>query len=284
MKVKKSGPDRSFQGVDVYTAVKIYGGFVKYYHSTETLLQMCKLVSRRSCRNILACCGGGDQSLALLSVLREDGRLIAFDSNPAQLFVLAAKAIFLERQKKPPYSPSFEVLEEQYPETVYSLPKDIRPIKRLYDVRSRKECLVPQDYRKKFAFVCDSGMFEGERTTPFWVDDDKFSAKIRARIPNIRLLHTDFYYLDQCFRKSMFDLIYISDISLIGEPLFYINRIKKVLEILRPGGRVLGHVDSGEQFFHQGVGLVDLVRRHCAELKLRKAGAEGSFIVFEKLR
>ena len=85
---------RSGEPSGINKALKRYGGFVKYFDTTEPLPQLAELVSAGDCRNILACCGGGNQALTILGASSGVDALWAVDINPAQLFVLAAKAFF----------------------------------------------------------------------------------------------------------------------------------------------------------------------------------------------
>lgn len=102
----------SCEKIGINKVLKRFGGFVRYYDTTEPLPQLAALVSAGDCRNILACCGGGDQALTMLGAGGGRNALWAVDVNPAQLFVLAAKAFSLKQRN---VLPSFGQLRQAYP-------------------------------------------------------------------------------------------------------------------------------------------------------------------------
>ncbi|MBL8014252.1 MAG: hypothetical protein JNN05_10430, partial [Candidatus Omnitrophica bacterium] len=77
----------------------VCGGFVRYFGTTEVMENMASFVDRKKALRILACCAGGDQALTFLGNGKKGTEVFAFDQNPAQLFVLACKADYLENPK-----------------------------------------------------------------------------------------------------------------------------------------------------------------------------------------
>lgn len=80
--------------VGIQKALERFGGFVRYFDTTEPLAELVNIVSSGSCKNILACCGGGDQALTMIGAASQARSLCAVDINAAQLFCWQRKPIF----------------------------------------------------------------------------------------------------------------------------------------------------------------------------------------------
>ncbi|MBF0485623.1 MAG: hypothetical protein HQL16_03810 [Candidatus Omnitrophica bacterium] len=254
-------------------ALQAYGGHVKYFESTEKLSDLLKLSGKKA-NNILACCASGDQALTLLGALKVSGFLYAFDANPAQLFLLAGKALFLADQKKSPFVSSFEDLEAKYPGVISRLPADLRRVDKLYNISKKKFQLMPEAFHQKFIFQSDNGMYSSR--PPFWSNDKKFTSGIKANIHKLRFLHSDLFYVDQWFGRNSLDLIYLSDISLMAVTPFYMTKISSLVSLLTSEGIILGHSDNGEQYLSQGQSVIDVLRKKSKILGLEVFGNRGN--------
>ncbi len=269
-------------GIPPQEAVTVYGGYVRYYHSTESCRDLARLAEERKLKQVLACCGGGDQALTLLAGLDKKGIFWAFDLQPAQLFVLAAKALYLLERKSPPFYPSFSVIQKMYPGRISAQPPDRRRVDRLYDARLKCFRDPFKMFQKRFLYECDGGLFEDGQRTPFWSRDRDYCQCICRNIVRLRLLRGDLFYLDHFFKPATVDLIYVSDISLVAAQDFLLQRISATVALLRRGGCLAANADSGERFLGNGISVADMLERNSSRLGLMAGGVSGALKVFEK--
>lgn len=269
-------------GISPQEAVTVYGGYARYYHSTESCRDLANLAEERKLKHVLACCGGGDQALTFLAGLEPKGSLWAFDLQPAQLFVLAAKALYLAGRKTPPFYPSFSVIQKMYPGQISPQPPDRRGVERLYDVRLKCFRDSLRMFQQRFLYECDGGLFEDGQKTPFWSQDREYSRRICRNISQLRLLWGDLFYLDHFFRPATIDLMYVSDITLVASQNFLLLRLSATVALLKRGGCLAANADSGEKFLGNGIPVADMLERNSARLGLVTAKARGALKVFEK--
>jgi hypothetical protein len=263
-------------------AIRTYGGHVRYFKSTEPLQDILALAARKA-NTILTCCGGGDQAITLLATIKGTGKLYAFDLNPAQLFVLAAKLISLSSGAPTPALPSWEELQQLYPGQLAPWPQDLRHIDRVYDTRKKCFKSLPDGFSRHFAFECDEGMHAARSTPPpFWMKNKQLLARIRSNIGRTRLLHADLFYVNNYFPKAYFDLIYISDISLIGPNDFYRKRIEGVLALLSRSGIIIGSQDQGEKYQASGETLITFLKNNRKTFGLDLIESKGNLLAMAR--
>lgn len=273
-----------FKIYEVKEAIKVYGGYVKWYHSTERLDKLVQLTAQRTYKNMLACCGGGDAALTLSSMLKPEGKAYIFDINPAQLFVLAAKAVFLAKQKKPPFYPDFKELKNIYPDTIFEQPQDYRFINKLYNIKEKNYKRFSHGFSRELVFLCDDGIFIEPNGEPFWKDNLYFVKRVKSRVGNLRLMHTDFFYADDLFAAKFFDLIYISDMCLNSAANFYLKRLTGILKLLAPGGLIIGNLDSGDRHLNTGKCLIEILKEYSRHFNLEVKDNNGSLWALRKVK
>lgn len=270
--------------IDIYDALKRFGGFVRYYDTTEPLAELAALVSSGDYRNILACCGGGDQALTMLGAGGGKNALWAVDINPAQLFVLAAKAVFFKQKNS---MPSFEQLQQDYPGKIAAFKKNICRLAqvRLCHMGTGKIISPPAALAQKYAFVMDREMYVAAKSGHFWQDDMLFKDKVRARLGRLRLAQMDIFDSPDYFPQSSVDLVYVSDIFWPEALAYYQAKLARLVGLLRPGGRIISYLDPGDDFLGQGVSPGRMLARQERKfgLKINKDEDRG-YLVLEKTR
>ena len=271
--------------IGINEALKRFGGFVRYYDTTEPLSQLAVLVSTGNCRDILACCGGGDQALTMLGASSMVRTLWAVDINPAQLFILAAKAAFLKKKKSAPFLPSFGQLYQEYPQRIAAVEKDIRPLQNLYHLATGKRNAYPIGLSKKYAVVHEDGMFVRSESGPFWNQASLFAQKVRGRLSRLQFSRMDIFDSPDHFKRGSLDLIYLSDIFWQEKLMYYQLKLAKLADLLRPGGRIISHFDPGDDFWGRGVSPGRILAQQARELALRiDTREQNGYLVFERIR
>lgn len=273
----------SSQILTIPQALKEFGGHVRYYAPTESSKEILNFI-KSPIRNALCCCGSGNQVIALLTALNKTGYMFAFDTNPAQLFVLAAKAKFISKQKKLPFVPSFETISKKYPKTIFPQPQDLRTVEGFYDLKNKRFMSIATSFPKSFAFECDEGMFNHQHhIEPFWSRDIDHIRRIKDNIPRLRFLHANLLYLNTLFPNNFFDLIYISDITFLKPTDFYTKKLSSVLKLLIPGGIIIGNSDPGEKYASNCQSAIDILRRNKHSLKLKIYAQKNNLYALKKL-
>jgi len=265
-------------------ALKRFGGFVRYYDTTEPLSQLARLVSAGNCRNILACCGGGDQALTILGAGGGRGALWAVDINPSQLFVLAAKAFFLKQKNS---MPSFGQLRQVYPGRIAAVKKNIRRLQQMYlcHTVTGKMIAPPAGWAERYSLVLDGQMFVLSESGPFWQKDLLFTARVRAGLGCLRFAQMDIFDSPDYFKQGSLDLIYMSDIFWPETLAYYQAKLARMVGLLRPGGRIISYLDAGDDFMGRGVspGRVLVQQARKLALKIDTDQANG-YLVLERMR
>jgi SAM-dependent methyltransferase len=271
-------------GVGIHKALKLFGGFVRYYDTTEPLQKLAALVSAGNCRNILACCGGGDQALTMLGAGGGRGALWVVDTNPAQLFVLAAKALFLKQKK---LMPSFGQLRQAYPGRITAVKKNIRRLQQVHlcHMVTGKIIAPPAGLAERYAFIMDDEMFVLSKSGPFWKEDLLFMARVRAGLGLLRFARMDIFDSPDYFKQGSLDLIYISDIFWSEALAYYQLKLAKMAGLLRPGGRIISHLDGGDDFMGQGVSPGRVLAGQARDLALKMDTDQANgYLVLERMR
>jgi hypothetical protein len=273
----------SSQILTIPQALKEFGGHVRYYAPTESSKEILNFI-KSPINNALCCCGSGDQVITLLTTLRNTGYMFALDTNPAQLFILAAKAEFISRQKKLPPMPSFENLCKKYPKIIFPQPKDLRTVEGFYDLKNKRFISIASSFPKSFAFECDGGMFNRQHLIePFWSKNIDYIRRIKDNIHRLRFLHANLLYLNTLFPNNFFDLIYISDITFLKPADFYAKKLSSVLKLLMPGGIIIGNSDSGEKYTSNCQSAIDILRRNERSFKLKIFAKKDNLYALKKL-
>lgn len=267
-------------GID--QALKCFGGFVRYYDTTEPLPQLADLISSGDCRNILACCGGGNQALTMLGAGAGIRTLSAVDINPAQLFILAAKAQFLNKKRSSPFLPSFSQLQKIYPEKISAVKKDIRPLNDLYHLGKGRMIVPPSELTAKYAVVHDDGIFILPESGPFWQNDPSFAGRVRAGLPSLQFLRTDILDSPEFFKEGSLDLIYFSDIYWQEMTGYHREKMAGILKLLRPNGRIISYNDPGEKFRGGGVSPLEVLAKNAKTLALRVHKEMSGYLVIQR--
>lgn len=265
-------------------ALKRFGGFVRYYDTTEPLPRLAALVSTDNCRNILACCGGGDQALTMLGAGGVKNAFWVVDINSAQLFVLAAKAVFLKQKNS---MPSFGQLQQAYPGKIAAFKKNIFRLAqvRLCHMGTGKIISPPAALAQKYALVMDGEMFVASKSGPFWQDDMLFMAKVRARLGYLRFVQMDIFDSPDYFKQGSLDLIYISDIFWPEVLAYYQAKLARLVGLLRPGGCIISYLDPGDDFLGRGVSPGRMLARQARKFALKiNMEEENDYLVLERIR
>lgn len=265
-------------------ALERFGGVVRYYDTTEPLSELAALVSSGDCRNILACCGGGDQALTMLGAGGGKNVLWAVDINSAQLFVLAAKAIFLKQKNS---IPSFEQLQQAYPGKIAAFKKNIFRLAqvRLCHMGTGKIISPPAALAQKYALVMDGEMFVAAKPGPFWQDDMLFKDKVRARLGCLCFIQMDIFDGPDHFPPGSLDMIYVSDIFWPEALAYYQARLVRLVGLLHPGGRLISYLDPGDDFLGRGVSPGRMLARQARKFGLKiNTDEDRGYLVLEKTR
>ncbi len=270
--------------IGICEALKRFGGFVRYYDTTESLLKLAALVSDGDYRNVLACCGGGNQVLTMLGAASRIDSLCAVDINPAQLFVLAAKALFLKQKN---LMPSFEQLRQAYPGRITAFKKNIRSLghARLYQRNTGKIIPPPAVLVENYSLIMDGEMFVASPSGPFWQEDRSLKAKVRARLGRLHFARMDIFDSPDYFKQGSLDLIYISDIFWPEILAYYETKLARLVGLLRPGGRVIGYLDSGDDFLGRGISPGRMLAQQARKLALKiNMDEDNGYLVLERIR
>lgn len=268
--------------IGINQALRRYGGFVRYYDTTEPLSELATLITAGVCRNILACCGGGNQTLTMLGAGVGIRTLWAVDINPAQLFILAAKAKFLDKMRFSPFLPSFKQLQEIYPQKISPVKKDIRPLKQLYNLENDRLIIPPSQMIRKYSVVHDDGMFIRPESGPFWQNDPTFVERVRETLPSLRFLRADILDAPEYFKEGSLDLIYFSDIYWQGMTDYHVDKLVGIVKLLRPNGRIIGYIDPGEDFGGRGISPLEVLTKNARKLALRVDKEKCGYIVIQR--
>ncbi len=262
--------------------LRSYGGFVRYYDSTEPLLELAGLCAEGACRDVLCCCGGGDQALTMLGACWGIGTFCAIDINPAQLFILAAKAEFLANRKTAPFLPALDQVMRSYPLKIKPVQRDIRPLLFMYHLPSGKRISAPKVLARKYAVIHDEGVLAAVEPAAFWSKDKHFSSQVRGNLPTLRFLRADILESPQHFKKASLDVIYFSDIYWQGMTQYHVEQMKAVLSLLRPEGRIISYVDPGEDYDGAGVSPAQLLAKHARQWSLNVKQYDSGYLVIQK--
>lgn len=263
--------------LEIDKALRNFGGFVRYYDTTEPLEQLVGLIPER-CHHIVACCGGGDQALTLLGAGKDIRDLWAVDINPAQLFILAAKAQAISEGSVP----SFSDIQKKYPQKVSPVKKDIRALNYLYAFPSGKRIIAPAEIAKKYAVIHDDGLFILPQSGPFWQNDPAFVSAVRSKAASLRFLKQDILDIADSFKPESLDLIYFSDIYWQGVTEYHLNKMEMLAGLLRPNGKIIGYDDVGEKFSGDGVSPAEIFRQKAEVWSLQVQKHSSGYIVIQK--
>lgn len=270
--------------IGINQAVKCFGGFVRYYDTTEPLEQLAALVSTGDSRNILACCGGGNQALTMLGAGGGKDSLWAIDTNAAQLFVLAAKAIFLKQKKT---MPSFGQLRRDYPGRIAAVKKNRRSLKQMQLCHTVTGGIIapPAALVERYSLIMDGEMFISSKPGPFWQEDKLFISQVRARLNSLRFVQMDIFDSPEYFKKGSLDLIYLSDIYWSEALAYYQAKLVRMVGLLRPGGRIISYLDPGDDFMGQGFSPGRMLVQQAKKLSLKiNMNQNGGYLVLERTR
>ena len=265
-------------------ALKSFGGFVRYYDTTEPLPKLASLVSAGDCRKVVACCGGGDQALTMLGAGTGKGVLWAVDINPAQLFVLAAKSAFLRKKK---IMPSFGQIQQAYPGMAAPVKKNDRHLQKVYlrHTVTGKMIAVPAQAAKKYSLLEGDEMHVLRNSGPYWKDDRSFISRIRARLGLLRFARMDIFDSPDHFKQGTLDLIYISDIFWPQTLAYFQARLARMAGLLRPGGRIISYLDGGDDFMGEGISPGRMLALQAKEFSLKiDADKSSGYLVLERIR
>ncbi len=270
--------------IGINKALRHFGGFVRYYDTTEPLPQLAAFVSTGNCRNILACCGGGDQALTMLGASSGGGFLWAVDTNPAQLFVLAAKAFFLKQNN---LMPSFDQLRQAYPGRIAAVKKNIRHLQQMYlcHKATGKMIVPPARLAEGYTLVLEGEMVVLPESGPFWRKDLLFMARVRERLGLLQFARMDIFDSPDHFKQGSLDLIYISDVFWPENLAYYQAKLARMVGLLRPGGRIISYIDPGNDFMGRGISPGRLLAEQAGELALKiNTDRANGYLVLERMR
>ena len=262
-------------------AMKRFGGFVRYYDTTEPLAELAALTAAGDRRNILACCGGGNQALTMLGA---GGRsLWAVDVNPAQLFVLAAKSFFLKQKH---LMPSFEQMRQAYPGRIRAVKKNIRHLHQMFlcHTVTGKMIRPPAALVEHYALVMDDEMFVMDPSGPYWQKDPLFTKRVAEGLGGLRFAQMDIFDSPDHFGQGSLDLIYISDIFWPESLAYYQAKLARMAGLLGPGGRVISYLDEGDDYMGRGVSPGRMLWQQASKLglKVRPDQADSGYLVLER--
>ena len=271
--------------LDIQTTLKQFGGFVRYYDTTEPMEQLAAIVSSEPCEDILVCCGGGNQALTILGVVAQIKSLCAVDINAAQLFVLAGKISFLKQKNN---LPSFEQLKQLYHGKIAAVKKNIRSLEEmnLQHIFTGKQIVTPKKLAKNYALIVDDGMFSLFEKKIFWYENETFISQICSNIDCVKFMHMDIFDSSDYFKKQSLDLIYLSDIYWQEKLEYYQVKLTRLVELLRPRGRIICFLDSGDDFMGQGISPSRMLIQQAKELELQVKQYKNSkrYIVLKRMK
>jgi len=264
-------------------ALKSFGGFVRYFDTTEPLRSLASLVSAGDSRKVLACCGGGDQALTMLGAGAGRGEVWAVDINPAQLFVLAAKASFLRKKK---IMPSFGQIQQAYPGRVAAVKRNTRHLQKVYlrHTVTGKMIALSDQAAKNYALASGEEMHLLRNWGPYWKDDRPFIARLRARLGLLRFARMDIFDSPDHFKKVTLDLIYISDIFWPETLAYYQAKLARMAHLLLPGGRIICYLDPGDDFMGNGISPGRMLAQQARELALKIHALPSGYLVLERVK
>ncbi len=274
----------NFKILKMHEALKVFGGFVRYYDTTEPLDRLAEIAASGPCDDILACCGGGNQALTILGAAGDAGSLYAVDINAAQLFVLAGKCHFLENSGR---MPSFAQLECTYSGRISSVKRDMRCFEgvQLYHRYSERVIDPPESLVNNYFFILSHGMFVLPDPGLFWMKDDLFLARVKKRINCVRFVNEDIFNVSDFFQPGSFDLIYLSDIYWQEKLDFYQFQLARLADLLRPGGRIISYLDPGDDFIGKGISPGQIFLEQAEDMALMVTTRENNgYLVFERMR
>jgi SAM-dependent methyltransferase len=270
--------------IGIEQALKRFGGFVRYFDTTEPLSELAAIVSAGPSQNILACCGGGNQSLTMLGAAPRLNSLCAVDINPAQLFILAAKSYSLKQKN---IFPSFAQLRQAYPGRIAAVKRNVRSLRQMYLCHAPTGKLIapPASLAEKYSLVIDGEMFILPKSGPSWQEDPSFMDRVRANLDCLKLAHMDIFDSPDHFKKTSLDLIYLSDISWQEKLPYFQVKLAKLADLLRPGGRIISYLDPGDDFMGEGISPSRMLVQHAKDLSLKvNQDHDSRYLVLERTR
>lgn len=255
------------RAMSVQQALRSLGGFVRYYDSTEPLAALAAITAAGNYKNILACCGGGDQALTILGAGGGRAGLLAVDINPAQLFVLAAKA---EHLKATGSLPAFVHIQKAYPGRVAAIKRNLSRLhqKCLCDRATGKVVPIPERLGEKFSLILSNEMFMLPQSGPYWRSDGNFSSRVIRALGNLRLARMDIFDCPDHFEPATVDFIYISDIYWQESLPYFQAQLARMAALLRPGGLIVNYLDSGDDQMGQAASPGRMLQQQAARLGL----------------
>ncbi len=253
--------------IGVREALRKYGGFVRYFDTTEPLEQLAAIASAGPSRDILACCAGGNQVLTMIGAASGIRSLWAVDINPAQLFVLAAKSIELRKKRS---LPTFEQILKAYPGKIAAVQKNVRSLRqmKLCHMTTGQIISPPRALMERYALVMDGGMFVDQSVRPRWQSDQSYITKVKRNLDRLYFARMDIFDAPECFKESSLDLIYLSDIYLPEALSFYQMKLVGLVKLLRCKGRIVCYLDPGDDYMGKGISPATLLVKGSRKLGL----------------
>jgi hypothetical protein len=276
---------KAYEEIGAHRALKYFGGFVRYYDTNEPLPELAALVSAGDYRNILACCGGGDQALTMLGAAGGKGSLWALDTNSAQLFVLAAKAIFLKKHK---LIPSFEQLQQTYPGRITAIKKYYTSMQdvHLYHRATGKIIVTPSTFAQKYALVEESRMLVLSNSKPFWQKNRSFINRVSNRIGSLKFTLMDIFDSGDYFEQGSQDLIYMSNVLWPETLRYYQDKLSRMVGLLRPGGKIISWLAPWNNIIGRGVSPGHMLAQGARDLflKIDSNRINKGYLVLERMK
>jgi hypothetical protein len=267
----------------IQEALKVLGGFARFYAADVPVQDVASMASQQGFRRVLCCCEGGDFALTFMGLGQPGCEIFAFDTCPAQLFLLAAKAKLIQVPRMRHFDPSLDFISRLYDGRIRSLPQTISKLgihAKLVNLKTKKYVKLSNGMEEKFGVDILPGNDSG-KTKVFWGRDQDFLSAIRKNIPFLRFIHEDVFLLPELFARNSLDVIFISDIHIPGIMPYYIQRLKSLMSCLKPGGVVIGDADCEGDLENMPT-IIEILEHDAKFFGLKKYGKKGAVLALQK--
>ncbi len=219
--------------------------------------------------------------MTMLGAIKKPAAVWAVDINPAQLFVLAAKSVFLKKNKM---MPSFDQLLRAYPGRIEAVKRNISLLNQmdLCHATTGKKVSLPEATAKKYGVVVDDGLFILPQSGPYWQRDTVFTGQISARTRCLRFKAMDIFDVPDHFPPRSFDVIYLSDIFWPKSLAYFQRKLAGLAGLLRSKGRIISYLGGAGEYMGNGVSPGRILLQQAVSFGLSGSDQKNGYLVLEK--